>query len=163
MQAKTYLITGTSSGIGLEMVRQLAARGERVFATCRKKGSSLSGVDNISSVQGNVTVIEGVDVAKDDVGEVLANFALPGQTIDVVVHNAGSVNGTRDVDPKEIMSEQGLSSVSMDRMRAAFEVNTLGPLRVQNTVRIEHFGPSRHVSPAGPLQGGLRSPPGPPA
>lgn len=36
--AKTILITGCSSGIGLDAARGLKARGWRVFATCRQKG-----------------------------------------------------------------------------------------------------------------------------
>ncbi len=35
---KTILITGCSSGIGLDAARGLAARGWRVFATCRQEG-----------------------------------------------------------------------------------------------------------------------------
>lgn len=35
--AKTILITGSSSGIGLDAARGLKARGWRVFATCRKE------------------------------------------------------------------------------------------------------------------------------
>jgi len=31
----TVLVTGTNRGIGLEFVEQLAARGDRVLATCR--------------------------------------------------------------------------------------------------------------------------------
>ena len=34
---KTILITGCSSGIGLDAARSLAARGWRVFATCRQE------------------------------------------------------------------------------------------------------------------------------
>lgn len=130
---KTYLITGASSGIGLELVKQLSARGDKVFGTCRKKASSMSGVDGISKITGDVTVIEGIDVTDDGVGEVLTK-ALNGVTIDVIVHNAGSVNGTRDVEASKIFGEQEFSTVTMDRMRAAFEVNTLGPLRVQQAL-----------------------------
>lgn len=34
-QMKTWLIVGASRGLGLEFVRQLLARGDRVFATVR--------------------------------------------------------------------------------------------------------------------------------
>jgi len=37
MQGRTILITGCSSGIGLDAARGLAARGWRVFATCRQE------------------------------------------------------------------------------------------------------------------------------
>ena len=95
--APTYVVTGASSGIGLEIVTQLAARGGKVFATCRTKESSVTGEDQISAVAGDVTVIEGIDVATDDVGAALAASALAGVPIDVVVHNAGGLNGTREV------------------------------------------------------------------
>ena len=36
MAGKTILITGCSSGIGLDAARGLSARGWRVFATCRQ-------------------------------------------------------------------------------------------------------------------------------
>jgi NAD(P)-dependent dehydrogenase (short-subunit alcohol dehydrogenase family) len=38
MTSKSVLITGCSSGIGLDAARTLAARGWRVFATCRQEG-----------------------------------------------------------------------------------------------------------------------------
>jgi NAD(P)-dependent dehydrogenase (short-subunit alcohol dehydrogenase family) len=38
MQGKSILITGCSSGIGLDAARALHARGWRVFATCRQQG-----------------------------------------------------------------------------------------------------------------------------
>ena len=33
----TYVVTGSSGGIGLGLVKALAARGDKVYATCRKK------------------------------------------------------------------------------------------------------------------------------
>jgi len=129
----TYLITGCSSGLGLEMVKQLAARGEKVYATCRTKGSSKTGNDLLSEVSGDVTILEGIDVAIDGVGTTLA-AALNGVRLDVVVHNAGSATGADGPDLDKIFDEQKLETITMDRMRSAFEVNTLGPLRVQQAV-----------------------------
>ena len=118
----TYVVTGASSGIGLEVVRQLAARGDKVFATVRKRENSATGEDFISSIAGDVTVVEGIDVAKDDVGARLAASALAGVVIDGIIHNAGGFNGARDED-KDMsgqMKDQQLGGVSADRMISAF-------------------------------------------
>lgn len=143
----TWLITGGSSGIGLELVKQLAARGDTVFVTCRSRASSASGKDAISAIEGDVTVLEGIDVASDGVAAALAKATvLKGVTIDCLVHNAGSINGTRSVAADSVMSEQSLDSITMDRMRAAFEVNTLGPLRVQKALSSQMRSPGGKVA-----------------
>ena len=142
----TYLITGCSSGIGLELVKQLAARAEKIFATVRSKIASATGNDEISQVVGDVTVIEGVDVTNDDVGTVLANSALKDVTIDVVVHNAGSLNGTRDIKGAgEMFEDQKIHKVSPARMMAAFNVNCLGVLRVQQAVNGQMKSPGGKI------------------
>jgi len=142
----TYVVIGASSGLGLEMVKQLAAHGEKVYATCRSKVSSAAGVDDISAVAGDVTIVEGIDITKDSVGETLKASALAGVTIDVIIHNAGSLNATRDVKPADVMAEQKLENITMDRMRAAFELNTLGPLRVQQAMQPQMKSPGGKVA-----------------
>jgi tubulin alpha len=118
----TYVITGASSGIGLDMVQTLAARGDKVYALVRTKAGSKSAEDEISKVKGDVTVIEGIDVASDDVGKALAASSLADVKIDVLVNNAG-VSG-------DFGAAQKLENIEMDNMRKCFEINTLGPLRI---------------------------------
>ena len=142
----TVVVTGASSGIGLELVTLLAARGDKVFATVRKLQSSQTGKDLISAVPGDVTIIEGVDVAKDTVGDVFAASPLAGVTIDAVIHNAGTMNASRSVAANKIMDEQSLENITMDRMRATFEVNTLGPLRVQKALQAQMKSPGGKVA-----------------
>ena len=51
------LIVGSNRGIGLELVRQFAARGDSVWAACRKASDSLKEVKN-------VTIVENIDIGK---------------------------------------------------------------------------------------------------
>lgn len=83
---KTYVVTGASAGIGLDLVKALAKRGDKVFALVRSRAASWSGIDAVSEVAGDVTVVTGVDVAKDDVGTVLSS-ALAGVSVDVLINN----------------------------------------------------------------------------
>lgn len=144
----TYVITGCSSGIGLDLVKELAGRGEKVYATVRSsRKSSMSGEDLLSAVEGDVTIVEGVDIASDDVADVLKK-ALDGVTIDVLIHNAGSVNGTgpvRDQKGAELFSEQKYGQVSIETMKSAFDVNCVGPLRVQQALSDQIKSPGGKV------------------
>lgn len=105
----TVLITGANRGIGLELCRQLAQRGDEVLATCRRTSADLESLD--------VTVYEDVDVTEDAALSRLAR-SLGTQRIDVLINNAG------------ILSRQTLDELDFDAMRRQFEVNALGPLRV---------------------------------
>ena len=143
----TYVVTGASGGIGLATVTALAARGDKVFATVRKRESTATGVDNISKVQGDVTVIEGIDVCSDDVGAKLC-AALSGVTIDAIVHNAGSIANRDGPDAPKGMAAfadggggpmgakpENLKNVTTERMLAAFQVRVRSGARLGALLR----------------------------
>ncbi|WLI78947.1 SDR family oxidoreductase [Kosakonia sp. H02] len=83
---KTWLITGASSGLGLEMTQQLLARGDRVAAAVRRP-------DPLQALQeqyGDRLRIHGFDMTDTDAmrREVENAFTACG-TIDYIVSNAG--------------------------------------------------------------------------
>ena len=104
----TWVVTGANRGIGLEMSRQLHARGETVFAACRERSAELDAV--------GCHVVDGVDVTSSKAGPIIEKALGEGPTIDVLVHNAG------------VLESDQLATLDFEKMRRQFEVNALGPL-----------------------------------
>ena len=114
---RTVLITGTSSGLGLELALLLARRGERVYATMRnldKKGPLASRAAE-ESLELHIRQLDVQDPASIErcFGEVLAEAG----RIDVLVNNAGAgfVRTTEQATEAEIQWQ--------------FDVNVMGVIR----------------------------------
>ena len=60
--------------------------------------------------------------------------ALEGVTIDCLIHSAGSYNATREFEGMAGFQEQSLMTIPTNRMMAAFNLNTIGMLRVVQSV-----------------------------
>jgi NAD(P)-dependent dehydrogenase (short-subunit alcohol dehydrogenase family) len=103
------IITGANRGIGLELARALAKRGDEVIAACRKPTAELKAL--------KVEIVDGIDVA-DDAAVARLAAALARREIDLLINNAG------------ILSVESLEALDLASVRRQFEVNTLGPLRV---------------------------------
>lgn len=114
----TILITGANRGIGLELTKRYLDRGDRVLACCRDPKSA-PGLDALAS-NDNLSVHE-VRVADGDSVAKLAS-SLKGQTIDVLLNNAGT--------PGPAPGDQSLMSMDFDGWAEAMAVNTMAPLRV---------------------------------
>ena len=135
----------TCASTASRMANADPCRRARRTTRVRAKAASADGVDQISGLEGdNVTVIEGIDVTQDDVGSKL-QAALAGVTIDVLVHNAGSINATREIEGGAMFGEQALQAVTAERMLATFNLNTVGPIRVQQALTAQMASPGGKV------------------
>jgi NAD(P)-dependent dehydrogenase (short-subunit alcohol dehydrogenase family) len=81
---KVAIVTGASSGIGLEMVKRLIEKGYRVVANSRKITSAMTlhSTDDLKLVDGDIGIEE---TAKHVVRTAIQNFG----TVDLLVNNAG--------------------------------------------------------------------------
>jgi len=120
------LVTGASRGLGLEMVRQYAADGARVIATCRNPAGSPELAELRTRYPGKIRV-EGLDVTDHARIDTLAR-TLRNQPIDILINNAGDI-GPRDPD-RTRLHEQKFGTMNYAEWRRVLEINTLSPMKV---------------------------------
>lgn len=101
------LVTGASSGIGLELTRQFAARGDSVIAAVRQWPTA--------EPRDALRIIEGADV-REAGGRRRIVDAVGDRRLDLVVHNAG------------VLANDALGEVRVDSLAAQMEVNAFAPL-----------------------------------
>lgn len=111
------LVTGANRGIGLEIVRILLERGDRVVACVRKSSPELGALADAHHGENGLRIVEGIDVSDDEVIPALRR-ALSDEVFDTLVLNAG------------ILEAQGSMDLGLDAIERQLEVNALGPLRV---------------------------------
>lgn len=105
----TVLVTEANRGIGLELCRRFAARGDEIVAVCRNASPELR--------ETGAEIHEGIDVTNDDSVRGLAR-TLEGRRVDILVNCA------------VILTRESLDDLAFDRIREQFEVNAIAPLRV---------------------------------
>jgi len=109
----TTLVTGCNRGIGLQLVTQLADRGDTVIGVCREPSDELQAT--------GVTIVSGIDLS-DGASMPALSAAVGDRHIDVLINNAG------------ILRRDSLAELDYDGMLEQYRVNTLGPLRVTETL-----------------------------
>jgi len=88
----TLLITGSNRGIGLEFVRQYAAQGWRVVATCRKPEAATA-LQSLRRETPERIAIHALDVADQAATVALAKeLETKEMSLDLVICNAGVLN-----------------------------------------------------------------------
>ena len=117
----TVLVTGASRGLGLEFVRQLVERGDKVIATCRGD-RSMSELDALYDTHENLQVME-LEVQDD---KSIANLGrkLDGEPIDILINNAG-VYGPRSAV---------IGELDGDAWAEVMRVNCIAPILLAQTL-----------------------------
>ena len=129
MTAPTTLVTGASAGIGLEFVRQCAARGDRVIAATRRPSEALGDLAAQHPDQITVTTLD----VGDERSIVACRRALDGQVaaITLLVNNAGLYSHqSRHWDP----AATSLATVTSAELLDVFRINAAGPI-----LMVRHF------------------------
>ena len=134
---KTVVVTGASRGLGLEMVRQYAAGGARVLATCRNPEHSPALLELLAQHPASIQV-EVLDVTDHVAIDAMA-ARYRDQPVDILINNAGDI-GPRDPD-RTRLHEQHFGTINYAEWRRVLEINTLAPLKVAEAF-VEHVAAS---------------------
>jgi len=117
---KTALITGANKGIGREIARQLGHKGYSIWLGCRDSERGEQAAAELRKEDIDAQLLE-LDVANDaSVKAAAAAYAKASDALDVLVNNAGIATGGY-IAP---------TAASLEDMRAVYEVNVFGPVRV---------------------------------
>jgi NAD(P)-dependent dehydrogenase (short-subunit alcohol dehydrogenase family) len=124
MTQKVAVVTGSSSGMGFETSLILARNGFHTYATMRKlEGEGSKQITNITKNENLPLQVIQLDVNDDkSVNDAINAVIKENDRIDVVVNNAGY----------DLMG--ALEETSMDEIKAQFETNIFGPLRVMQAI-----------------------------
>ncbi|KAH8924111.1 NAD(P)-binding protein [Atractiella rhizophila] len=100
MSTKVFVITGTSRGIGLELVKQLSTVSSNVIFALVRNPSAAAALATLASERKNILIIQAdtsvtaeITEAVEQVGKELVVRGLKG--VDVLINNAG-IGGPRD-------------------------------------------------------------------
>ena len=138
---KTIIITGTSRGIGTELVKQLAEEGHRVIALSRKANPIFNSFQNV--------YYHPVDVSEETQ---LAAFteAVKNkyQTVDIIIHNAGAI------------VNKPFAEITADEFAYVYKVNVFGVAALNRFILplMPNGGHVVTISSMGGIQGSLKFP-----
>lgn len=122
------LVTGANKGIGLQIVRELAARGLVVLVGARDLGKGEAAAKAVGA-DAHAVQLDVTDRAS--IAAAAARIRREFGRLDVLVNNAAiSTTAKAGTAFQEVMGSQRASVVSLDEVRAVFESNVFGVIAV---------------------------------
>jgi len=118
------LVTGANKGIGLAIAKGLAEAGMTVWLGARDRARGEAAMFLLSQQGLDVRLLELDVTSEDSVQRAVATLASEVEALDVLINNAGVA----------IDMTAPPSAVRMDDMKAVYEVNVFGPVRVTQAV-----------------------------
>ena len=136
MDVKNALVTGGNRGIGQEIVRQLAAKGLKVYLAGRdRKKAVTAATEMCKEVSGEIVVLE-LDVnSRESVKQAAAQVGQNDGRLDILINNAGINLHAKDC---------GILELPEEILTRVLNTNLYGPLRCAQA-----FGPLLKKSAAG--------------
>ncbi len=118
---KHVIVTGAGRGIGLELTRQLLARGDRVTATARDPG--VASLVELSKQYGERITARALDVADPAAIDAFAR-SLGDSPVDVLINNA-AITG----------NQESLNAFDMNDALKTYATNAVGPVLLTRALR----------------------------
>jgi NAD(P)-dependent dehydrogenase (short-subunit alcohol dehydrogenase family) len=123
MKDSIALITGANKGIGLEIARQLGQRNFAVWLGCRdqQRGEAAAEILRQEGLEVRCLTMDVTDI--DSIRSAVQQLQSQTEALDALVNNAG-ISGMTSGQPLAPSEE------SVDNIRAVFDVNAFGAVRV---------------------------------
>ncbi|MDR2223500.1 MAG: SDR family oxidoreductase [Flavobacteriaceae bacterium] len=138
---KNIIVTGTSRGIGLEVVKRLAAQGHQVLAVSRNIAAELKETPNV--------VCLSVDITKEEELIKIADFVKTNWSkVDILINNAGAI------------VNKPFEEITQEEFKYVYQVNVFGVAQLIQLC-IPFMPVNSHVvtiSSMGGVQGSMKFP-----
>ncbi len=121
MQNKIFLITGGSSGIGLEIIGQLVSKGHKVVSFSRSEEKIKRALNQFPALEGKVDFNIGSTTNEDDIKSLFEQ----------VKNKYGVVHGL--VNNAAILNKGTIETISVEEWTNILDVNLTGPYIVAKT------------------------------
>jgi NAD(P)-dependent dehydrogenase (short-subunit alcohol dehydrogenase family) len=143
--SKIILITGASSGIGLETAIQLAEQGHKVYATMRNLEKSTLLKQEAEKRKVSLSILQLDVLDEQSITDCVSEIINANDIIDVLINNAGAG------------FIRTMEQASMDEIKHVMDVNFYGPIRCSKAVlpimRKQKSGHIINISSVGGLVG----------